>query len=73
MTNSTINTGDTLTIRFITDAELRPTVKVIERKGNFVKIKFSENEVKRVKVYEYNSSEYIYPYGKYSMAPVASK
>jgi len=68
-----INTNDTLTVRFVTDSDLRPLIKVLSRKGNFVTVKLSENEIVRKKVYSYNNEEFIFPYGKYSMAPIAKK
>lgn len=66
-----IETNSTLTVHFIGDAELKPTIKVIERKGNFAKIEIDGTVVKR-KVFENNGEEYILPYGKYSMCPHAS-
>ena len=75
-TNSTvinpIKAGDLLTIRFIGDSDLIKKATVLSRKGNFAVIDLGSNEIVRRKIYNYyNEYEYLYPYGKYSMAPIA--
>jgi hypothetical protein len=69
----TINTNDKLTVRFIGDSELRPVISVIERKGNFATLQLQENEIVKRKVHKSLNGEYefVYPYGIYSMAPIA--
>jgi hypothetical protein len=69
----TINTNDTLQIRFVTDADLKPTCTVIERKGNFATLQLSSTEIVKRKVHKSLNEEYeyVYPYGIYSMAPIA--
>jgi hypothetical protein len=68
---TTINTNDTLQISFIGDSQLKPICKVILRKGNFVTVQLSSTEIVKRKVHVYDNEEYIFPYGKYSMAPTA--
>ena len=68
---TTINTNDTLQISFIGDSQLKPICKVILRKGNFVTVQLSSTEIVKRKVHVYDNAEFIYPYGKYSMAPIA--
>lgn len=70
-----IQANTKITVYFITDSELRPTINVVERietpKSIFVKVDIrGEGAVKR-KVYNDGTGEYIFPYGKYSMCPVA--
>ena len=71
---TTIQTNSTIIVRFITDAELRPSLNVIERietpKSTFVKINL-HGEILKKKVFNDGNKEYIFPYGKYSMAPIA--
>lgn len=66
-----ISVNNTITARFVTDSELRPQIKVIERKGNFVTLQISKNEIVKRKVFTDNEKEFVYPYGKYSMCPIA--
>ena len=68
-----INTNDKITVRFVTDADLRPTVNVLERKGKFVTIQISQSEIVKRMVHTSlcGNYEYCFPYGKYSMAPIA--
>lgn len=66
----TITTNSTITARFITDSELRKQITVIERKGQFASIMI-DGKIERKKVYSDNGKEYIFPYGRYSMAPIA--
>lgn len=58
----------TLKGRSICDHECVFVAKVIERKGAFAKIIFQGNE-KRVKVHAFEDCEFIFPSGRYSMAP----
>ena len=65
----TIKAGQTLTGRSVCDHECIFSALVIERKGSFATIKF-QNNVKRVKVHQMDGAEFIFPDGRYSMAPV---
>ena len=65
----TITTGTTLKGRSICDSDSIFSAQVIERKGAFAKIKFQGNE-KRVKIHNDGDSEFVFPDGRYSMAPV---
>lgn len=66
-----IRKNDELTVRFIGDSELRPKITVIDRRGQFIKLKLSENEIVRRKICSDMEKEFVYPYGKYSMSPIA--
>jgi hypothetical protein len=70
----TIAPNTTITARFVTDADLRPQIKVVERvdreKSSFVTMLISGELVKR-KIHTDREKEYVFPYGKYSMAPIA--
>jgi hypothetical protein len=70
----TIAPNTTITARFVTDADLRPQIKVVERvdrqKSSFVDLLIN-GEVLRRKVHTDREKEYVFPYGKYSMAPIA--
>ena len=70
----TIAPNTTITARFVTDADLRPQIKVVERvdrqKSSFVTMLINGELVKR-KIYTDREKEYVFPYGKYSMAPIA--
>lgn len=70
---SIIRKNDELVVHFITDSELRPKIKVIDRRGSFVKLQIRENEIVRRKVCSDMTKEYVFPFGKYSMAPIAYK
>lgn len=69
-----IEPNTTIIARFVTDADLRPQIKVIERvdreKSSFVDLLIN-GEVVRRKVHTDREKEYVFPYGKYSMAPIA--
>lgn len=69
-----IKSNSNIIVRFITDAELRPSLEVLERieteKSTFIKIKVDGQIIKK-KVFNDGQKEYIFPYGKYSMAPIA--
>ena len=67
---NTIQPNTTITVHFIGDSQLRPTLKVIDRKGNFVTV-IIDAIAQRRKIYNSLDREYILPYGKYSMAPAA--
>jgi len=66
-----IRKNDELTVRFIGDSELRPKIKVVDRRGSFVKLQVSENEIVRRKVFSDMNKEFVFPFGKYSMSPIA--
>jgi hypothetical protein len=66
-----IEAGQTLTIRFIGDSELRAFCKVISRTNASAKV-LIDGVVSSKKIYKsFDGSEYILPYGKYSMCPSA--
>jgi hypothetical protein len=70
----TIAPNTTIIARFVTDADLRPQIKVVERvdreKSSFITMLISGELVKR-KIHTDYEKEYVFPYGKYSMAPIA--
>ena len=73
-TSNQIQTGDILTGQFVTNSDQKIRATVLERKGNFVKIKIDgESEIVRRKVYSHNSQEWVMPFGTYSMAPSIQK
>lgn len=63
-----------ITARFIGDADLRPQIKVVERidrpTASFAVMLIDGELVKR-KIHSDREKEYVFPYGKYSMAPIA--
>jgi len=66
-----IEAGQTLTITFIGDSQLKAFCKVISRTNASAKI-LIDGKIESKKVYKsYDGSEYVLPYGKYSMCPVA--
>lgn len=69
MNNTVIIPGTTLATRSICDHNCIFEAEILERKGNFVRVKAMGN-IKRVKVFtDSRGIEYIYALGKYSMAP----
>ena len=61
----------TYTNNFIGDAELFFDYSIARRTDKFAWIiGKNEREIKRVKIHIYNDVEYVYPMGRYSMAPV---
>ena len=70
----TIEPNTMITARFATDADLRPKIKVVERvdreKSSFAVMLIDGELVKR-KIHSDRDKEYVFPYGKYSMAPIA--
>lgn len=73
ITQTQITAGSVLTGRFIGDADLTFSFSVISRKGSFCTVNIN-GKIERRKIYTgvMDGLEYIYPYGKYSMAPVAT-
>lgn len=63
-----------ITARFVTDAELRLQIKIVERidraTASFAVMLIDGELVKR-KIHTDKEKEFVYPYGKYSMAPIA--
>ena len=59
-----------ITARFVTDNDLRPQITVVSRTKSTAKVIIDGIEVKR-KIYSDSNKEYIFPYGRYSMAPIA--
>ena len=73
MTNKTIATGQNLKITFPCDADMVVFATVIERNNSYATLKMNDGSTVRRKVKKsvFDGSEYIFPYGSYSMAPVA--
>lgn len=71
MNNSitTFETGKNYTLRFIGDADLKPSLTVIKRTAKTVTVKGADLDNKRCGIKIYDNVEYILPYGSYSMAP----
>lgn len=67
---NTIVSNSILTCRFVTDAELKVEMQVTARTKSTCTVTINGKSEKR-KIYNNGESEYIYPYGKYSMAPIA--
>lgn len=67
----TINANSTITARFVTDSDLKVAIKVIDRKGSFATIEVRGEGILKRKIHTDGTKEYIFPYGKYSMAPIA--
>ena len=71
MTTAQITAGQVLNISFITDSQIKETCTVLSRSNNTAKV-LIEGKIESKKIYKsYDGSEYILPYGKYSMCPVA--
>ena len=73
ITQTQITAGSVLTGRFIGDADLTFSFTVIARKGSFCTVNIN-GKIERRKIHTgvMDGLEYIFPYGKYSMAPVAT-
>jgi hypothetical protein len=65
----TIQAGQTITGRSVCDSECIFSATVDARKGGFATIKFQGN-TKRVKIHAMDDCEFVFPCGRYSMAPV---
>lgn len=71
MTTAQIAAGQILNIIFIGDSKAKSTCTVLERKDSFA-IVLIDGKIERKKVYtSYDGSEYIFPFGKYSLCPTA--
>ncbi len=67
----TFEINSTYKMNWITDSQLKTFWTVISRTAKTVTVKDTDsNRVKRCKINIYDNSEFIYPEGKYSMAPV---
>lgn len=63
--------GNTYKMNWIGDSELKTFIKIIKRTDKSVTIKDMDTGApKRFKINIYDNSEYIFPTGRYSMAPV---
>lgn len=69
MAKNIINEGDTLTAHSIGDCNCIFSVQILKRNKSFVTVKAMGNE-SRCKVHSDETGEYIYAFGKYSMAPL---
>jgi hypothetical protein len=58
-----------LTTRFIGDSDLFISVVLVKRTEKTAFVKIEKGEVVRCKIHKYNGTEFIMPYGRYSMAP----
>ena len=69
---TTIQAGDELTARSISDWECIYRIKIESRNGNFVTVTGRGLPATRKKVYTspIDGREYVMAYGKYSMAPI---
>lgn len=66
----TIKAGETLTARSACDYDCIFEVEILERRGQFVKFERHGQQC-RVKVFkDDNGNEFIYAFGRYSMAPI---
>jgi len=64
-------TGATYKMRFICDADATCEIKVVKRTEKSITIIDPHTQdSKRCKINIHDNSEYIFPLGKYSMAPV---
>ena len=61
--------GTILKATSICDSNCHWIAEVLERKGNFIKVKI-QGEIVRKKVNVFNGEESVYLLGKYSMAPI---
>ena len=68
-TKNTITANTTLTARSIGDYNCIFSVEILDRKKSFVTVK-AMGSISRVKVYSDDKGEFIYAFGKYSMAPI---
>lgn len=68
-TSNVITANTTLTAKSICDADCIFSVEVLTRKNSFVTVKAMGN-VSRCKVYTDSRGEFIYAFGKHSMAPI---
>lgn len=68
MNISTFQIGKTYEIRFIGDSELKVPLKVERVSASSIWAKV-DGEVKRMKIQTYNDTQYVNPYGTYSMNP----
>lgn len=64
-----ITANTTLTARSIGDYNCIFKVEILSRNKSFVTVK-AMGEVKKVKVFADEKGEYIWAFGKYSMAPI---
>lgn len=60
-----------ITVQFVTDAQLRPEIEVIARTSVTATLKLNDGKIVRRKIYSNDEREYVFPYGMYSMAPIA--
>lgn len=70
MTTIKFETGKTYQTRFITDSDLRVKTTITKRTEKTVWFKTENGETGSKRVSEYNGSEFILPFGSYSMAPM---
>jgi hypothetical protein len=69
-TMKTFKTGNTYKMNWIGDSELKTFIKIVKRTAKQVTIQdVRTKEEKRCKINVYDGAEYIFPTGRYSMAP----
>jgi len=66
----TFTEGQKLATRAICDSECVFTGKVVRRTAKTVTIKTGMMGVKRCKIHTNDEGEFVFPYGRHSMAPV---
>lgn len=67
---NTINTGDTITARFITDSNLIVRALVMVRNGDWVIVNFEGKSYRKKVKRNHRGEEYVMVMGTYSMAPI---
>ena len=66
---NTFQIGQVLSARYIGDCQSIISAKVISRSKSFIVINI-EGETKRIKALSDSQGEFIFPQGRYSMAPI---
>lgn len=66
----TFTTGQQLSTRSIGDRNCIFTAEVLKVTPKTVLIKIHGEDQKRCKIHNHNGSTFIYPFGRYSMAPI---
>lgn len=62
--------GRTITVHFMGDSDLMPEIQVIARTPKTAIVLLDGKQI-RCKIHSFKDYEYIHPYGKYSMSPIA--
>ena len=67
----TIQANTKLTVWHIGDSQLHPIINVTARKGTFATIQLDGLPIRKKVYQDSDGNEFIYPYGRYSMAATA--